>query len=65
MVSALNVGDTHVTKREGPVAMGDEIGSFGFGSTVVVLVPAGGPTCGELGRETPVRMGRRISENGA
>ncbi len=60
LVSALNVGDTHVSAGEGPVAAGDEIGRFGFGSTVVVLVPAGGPTCPELQRETPVRMGQGI-----
>ncbi len=60
MVSALNVGDTHVSHGQGPVALGDEIGRFGFGSTVVVLVPTGGPGCAELGRETSVRMGQRI-----
>lgn len=60
MVSALNVGDTQVTHGEGPVATGDEIGRFGFGSTVVVLVAEGGPTCAELERETPVRMGQAV-----
>ena len=60
LVSALNVGDTHVSHGEGPVATGDEIGRFGFGSTVVVLVPAAGPTCAEIQRETPVRMGQAV-----
>lgn len=60
MVSALNVGDTRVSRGVGPVAAGDEIGRFGFGSTVVVLVPAGGPGCSQLPRETPVRMGQGV-----
>jgi phosphatidylserine decarboxylase len=60
MVSALNVGDTTIIKAKGPVAAGDEIGRFGFGSTVVVLVPGGGPTCAELERGTVVRMGQGV-----
>lgn len=60
MVSALNVSDTHITRAQGPVAAGDEIGRFGFGSTVVVLVSLGGPTCTELERGTPVRMGQGV-----
>ncbi|MHC4512229.1 MAG: archaetidylserine decarboxylase [Planctomycetota bacterium] len=60
MVSALNVGDTHVSHGQGPVAKGDEIGRFGFGSTVVVLVPAGGPACAEVARETTVRCGEAV-----
>ncbi len=60
LVSALNVGDTHISHREGPVSTGEEIGRFGFGSTVVVLAPPGGPTCPELPRETRVRMGQAV-----
>jgi len=60
MVSALNVGDTQISRGEGPVSTGEEVGRFGFGSTVVVLVAEGGPTCAELKRETPVRMGQPV-----
>ncbi len=60
LVSALNVGDTHVTVARGSVTKGQEIGRFGFGSTVVVLVPPGSPGCAELARETVVRMGGAV-----
>lgn len=57
MVGAYNVGGTTVTRVAGDVAAGDEIGQFGFGSTVVVLVAAGGPAFAPLAPETIVRMG--------
>lgn len=60
MVSALNVGDTLVTVDSGAVAQGDEIGQFGFGSTTIVLVPAGGPEIPELPRETVGKMGEAL-----
>ncbi len=60
MVSALNVGDTSVTLAQGPVAKGQEIGRFGFGSTVIVLVAKGGPALPDLPREMAVRMGERV-----
>jgi phosphatidylserine decarboxylase len=60
MVGAYNVGGTTVTRAPGDVAAGDEIGQFGFGSTVVVLVAAGGPTFPLLAPETRVRMGAGV-----
>ncbi len=58
MVAALNVGNIQVRyPTAGPVARGDEIGTFGFGSTVVVLVEKGAPAFRALAPETVVRMG--------
>lgn len=61
MVSALNVGDTVVSVQPGPVARGEELGRFGFGSTTIVLVGPQGPTIPELSRETKVRVNQRIA----
>lgn len=57
MVGAYNVGGTLVTVQAGGVARGDEVGQFGFGSTVVALVGPGGPGFAPLPPEARVRMG--------
>lgn len=57
MVGAYNVGGTLVTQPRGPVRAGDEIGQFGFGSTVVAIVGPGPLAFAELAREHRVRMG--------
>ena len=57
MVGAYNVGDTVVTRASGPVQAGDELGQFGFGSTVVVVVGASGPRFPDAPPEQRVRMG--------
>jgi phosphatidylserine decarboxylase len=57
MVGAYNVGGTLVTRPRGPVRAGDEIGQFGFGSTVVAIVARGPLTFAEPAREQRVRMG--------
>lgn len=58
MVGAYNVGGTRVTKASGPVRPGEELGQFGFGSTVVVLVGDGGPAFAAVPPERRVRMGQ-------
>ncbi|MCA8941068.1 MAG: phosphatidylserine decarboxylase [Planctomycetes bacterium] len=61
MVGALNVGRITASRAVGDtVALGDEIGRFGFGSTVVVLVGPGGPPIPTIAPETVVRTGRAI-----
>ncbi|MBL8750470.1 MAG: phosphatidylserine decarboxylase [Planctomycetes bacterium] len=62
MVGAYNVGGTIVTRAAGDAVPGDEIGQFGFGSTVVVIVAAGAPTFATLPPETKVRMGSAATE---
>ncbi len=62
MVGAYNVGGTIVTRAAGSVVPGDEIGQFGFGSTVVVIVGAGAPSFATLPPETSVRMGSAAME---
>ena len=57
MVGAYNVGGTTVTVANGPVRAGDELGRFGFGSTVVALVGAEGPRFADPPADAPVRMG--------
>ena len=61
MVGAYNVGGTVVTKAGGNVEAGDEIGQFGFGSTVVVVTAPGGPRFCEAAPEQRVVMGQRAS----
>ena len=61
MVGAYNVGGTRLTRERGPVQAGDEIGQFGFGSTVVVLVGRPGPVFPELPPQTRVRMGGPVA----
>lgn len=57
MVGAYNVGGTSITRLAGKVAAGDEIGQFGFGSTVVVVVGRMAAAFTALPGETRVRMG--------
>ena len=57
MVGAYNVGGTTITRNHGEVAAGDEVGQFGFGSTVVALVAASGPAFPQLPPEHRVRTG--------
>jgi phosphatidylserine decarboxylase len=57
MVGAYNVGGTTITRASGPVAAGEEVGRFGFGSTVVALVAPAGPAFVSLAPEQVVRMG--------
>lgn len=63
MVAALNVGSIKPSfPTSGAVKRGDELGLFGFGSTVVVVVERGGPAFPVLPRETVVRMGGAVGE---
>lgn len=56
MVAALNVGDIQVAAPlPGPLAKGQELGRFGFGSTVVVVVGPGGAGFADIAPETTVR----------
>lgn len=58
MVAALNVGDIKVSRSApGELEKGEELGAFGFGSTVVVLAEKGGPVFPSLPPETVVRLG--------
>ena len=62
MVAALNVGNIKPSfPTSGPVRRGDELGAFGFGSTVVVVVERGGPGFTVLAPETVVRMGGAVA----
>ena len=58
LVGAFNVGGTRITVQPGQsVAKGDEVGQFGFGSTVVALLAAGQPGFGVVAGDSVVRMG--------
>jgi len=61
MVGAYNVGGTLLTAEAGPVARGQELGQFGFGSTVVFAVGPGGPPLAPAEPEQRVRMGEAAS----
>jgi phosphatidylserine decarboxylase len=61
MVGAYNVGDTAITVGGGPVGKGEELGQFGFGSTVVVVVGPGGPAFAEMPPGTAVRCAGAVS----
>jgi phosphatidylserine decarboxylase len=61
MVGAYNVGGTTITQDAGAVRAGDEIGRFGFGSTVVALVGPGRTTFVPAPPEQVVRMGGAAS----
>ncbi|MFM1874121.1 MAG: hypothetical protein RL398_3543 [Planctomycetota bacterium] len=61
LVGAYNVGDTLVTKHDGEFRAGDELGQFGFGSTVVVAIGPGGLAWPELAPERRLRMGESIA----
>jgi phosphatidylserine decarboxylase len=61
MVGAFNVG--HITVSAaigGSLRPGDELGRFGFGSTVVLLLPPGAEAVAALPPETRVRMGQAL-----
>lgn len=58
LVAAYNVGDTLVTHSSGAIAAGEELGQFGFGSTVVVVIAPTGPGLPDLPAEQVVRMGQ-------
>jgi phosphatidylserine decarboxylase len=59
MVAALNVGNIKVAfPTAGPAKRGDELGAFGFGSTVIALVEKGEHGWPELPADTVVRMGQ-------
>lgn len=58
MVGAYNVGGTVVTRDGGEVQAGEEIGQFGFGSTVVAVVGPGSAGFAELPPEHRVLMGQ-------
>lgn len=61
MVGAYNVGGTIVTKERGTIERGEELGQFGFGSTVVAIVGPDGGAFAQLAPETHVRMGGAAS----
>jgi len=61
MVGAYNVGGTRLTKERGRVQAGEEIGQFGFGSTVVVLVGSQSPGFPDLPPQQRVRMGGPVA----
>ncbi len=61
MVGAYNVGGTLLTAQPGPVSRGQELGQFGFGSTVVFAVGPGGPPLADATPEQRVRMGEAAS----
>ncbi len=61
MVGAYNVGGTSVTRASGAIRAGDEVGQFGFGSTVVAVVGAAGPTFVDAEPEQRVLMGAAAS----
>jgi phosphatidylserine decarboxylase len=58
MVGAYNVGGTQVTLASGTARRGDELGRFGFGSTVVVVVGAGAARFVAAQHHERVRMGQ-------
>ena len=57
MVGAYNVGHTSVTRSAGRIDRGEEIGRFGFGSTVVLVLGPGAPPIQALSPESKVQMG--------
>jgi len=62
LVAALNVGDTLIhSPCPRQVSIGEEIGRFGLGSTVIVLVAPGTPQWESLSPETIVRVGQQAS----
>ena len=61
MVGAYNVGGTVVTHARGPVARGQELGQFGFGSTVVFVLGPGAPELARAEPEERVWMGGAAS----
>ena len=58
MVGAFNVGDTLVSLTRGVVTRGQELGQFGFGSTVVFVLGPGAPQLASISADASVRMGQ-------
>lgn len=58
MVGAYNVGDTHLSLTQGVVTRGQELGQFGFGSTVVLVLGRGAPPLATIQEDASVRMGQ-------
>jgi len=61
MVGAYNVGGTRVTVDHGPIQRGQEVGQFGFGSTVVLVLGPGGRDLLPAEPEQRVIMGEAAS----
>ena len=61
MVGAYNVGGTRITLEQGAVTRGQELGQFGFGSTVVFVLGPGAAPLAPAAPETKVRMGGAAS----
>ena len=64
LVGAYNVGGTIVTRDHGSITAGEEIGQFGFGSTVVAIVGPSAPPFLDLPAEHRVRMGEAAAHAG-
>ena len=62
MVGAYNVGGTKVTVSSGAIECGQEVGQFGFGSTVVLVIGKGGSELLPAVPEQRVIMGEPASE---
>ncbi len=60
LVGAYNVGDTSITRAGGRIRAGDEVGQFGFGSTVVVVIGSNGPAFADQPPDRRVRMGEAV-----
>jgi len=61
LVAALNVSDTSITcSIPGRIEKGQEIGRFGMGSTVVVLIAEGASALPRLEPESLARVGRAL-----
>lgn len=65
MVGAYNVGYTSVTRSSGRVERGGELGQFGFGSTVVLVIGPGAPALASPAPESRVLMGGDAVAEGA
>ncbi len=63
MVGAYNVGDTKVTVPSGPIQKGQEVGQFGFGSTVVLVLGPGSGTLLPVEPEQRTIMGEAASSS--
>lgn len=65
MVAALNVSNIRVRPPvPRTIQIGEEIGTFGFGSTVVTVLEKGAPGFPDLAPETVVRTGRAARPRG-
>jgi phosphatidylserine decarboxylase len=62
MVGAYNVGGTKITVSNGAIECGQEVGQFGFGSTVVLVIGKGGDALLPATPEQRVIMGESASE---